>query len=191
MQVVVAASDPVFNTINGINMLETTLQLIDRLIAFLQQRQNSRRNIFDDHIEPIYRQMAQVHQEYQRTLRYAKRRVSRASMQKTRQLLEDKRRDLEHIRKEIHAVGREFSKGGHAGLPDVAHGFHQCCLDYFCAQAAEQGDQYTGYYTLLLESDFDNRARFISKLDAVLAYSEHAWNNLSTAYARARLELLR
>jgi hypothetical protein len=172
-------------------MLDLTLKLIDRLIALFRERDMNARKIFQDHIEPIYRQMGEVHQDYQSTLRQAEEQVSRSTMQKTQKFLEGKRRALEHLRKEIHALGEEFPKGARERFPEEARVFYRCCIAYFHAQAAERFSGYRGYYTLLVDSDFADKTQFASKLKEVISHSDKAWDELSSAYAKARLQLLK
>jgi hypothetical protein len=177
-------------------MLSAAISVIDRLIQLLKERRENDRNLFKDHIEPMFLDMAAIHQDYLLTFE-EKTRTSHISPEVIHELVTTKKRELEHLRVKVHALAREIDAGTLRKFPEAVIEFITTCFSYFSAEAGRTQDYYGQYSELL---DFMNEAYITSepkehddifyyKIAAVTRTVRERWNDVTFAYAKARIKL--
>ena len=101
-------------------MLSEIKEICDRLVALLQYRAKQRRDFFDDTIEPIFKQLSTVHEDYMRGIRETLMLIEAniESPQMIRAELDETQSKLRHIRRLTTAMVRPLLADTHSPDPD-------------------------------------------------------------------------
>jgi hypothetical protein len=132
-------------------MVEVLTRILDRMIQLLNTRAQGKADVFEDHIEPVFRDLSAVHRDYLETFTHLLDLCEqRNSCDSVICFLKSRKPKLEQLRAKVFAyadAARNRSK-----LPDDVRSFFQECLAYFNNQyLTVRWSKYEGQYSNLLK----------------------------------------
>ena len=176
------------------------LELIDRIVSLLREHKTGRRQLFNDHIHPLFDDLATVHADYMASLADLSDLVGRAAGKDEIRSAAAKRRELVRpVRSKAWAISIALNEAGAKGYSPPAVAFFVAVNDYFRAATGEpeESRQPSLYRDILQEledgpetasEELAKRVRaFLSRAKKALSAG---WSDVTVTYAVARRDLL-
>jgi hypothetical protein len=112
-------------------MLDSILSVIDRTIRLVERRAKNNRDLFQNHIEPLFDDLSTAHSDYRRMFDDLEDLLGRRPSMHTRVRLEleRRRRELEHVREKVRALAHVLQ--AKRDLPEVDQLFFRSVCRYF------------------------------------------------------------
>ena len=108
--------------------------LIERIIQLLKIRQTNDRKLFQDHVEPLFLDMTEIHEDYRKNLDEildALRSRPDLSPQEVSTIVAGKKVYLEPIRVKVYALSTAIDSEDIRKFPEEVQDFVKSCLRYF------------------------------------------------------------
>lgn len=196
-------------------MINSFLNIIDRLIQLFTIRKTNKRKLFIDHIEPLYSEMSEIHKDYLNACRELKSYVSNKSntdysLNDIKETLTKYKTTLEPERVKVFTLAQFVkNKKLRKQLFKEALPFYDSCFLYFCFAAGEPNFlseemkdafmPYSGLYTKLYKFTDEymsgeqvvNLVSFNKLLNDQEQFLSKSWDEISKIYSELRLSLLK
>ena len=196
-------------------MIDSVTRIIDRIIQLLTIRKTNRRNLFVDHIEPLYNEMADIHKDYLNACRELSDFIKdikddELSTDEIQRIIKKYKTVLEPQRVKVFTLAKSVqNKKLRSKLPKEAMEFYDFCFRYFYDASGDSSfkpqekidafRRYSGLYSNFdaLIDDLSMDRGLIKKnqlLDIVSPHEDFlsfSWNNLTEIYANLRITFLR
>jgi hypothetical protein len=191
-------------------MFDGGIAIIDRIISLIKVRQENRRKLFIDHVEPLFKDIEQIHIDYLKGFTDLLETIhSFPSEEEIRTHLLHKKAELENLRVKVNSC-LKFHQKRQFDLSTSFESFVFACLIYFGAQSGEILGKYGLFYTDLIgildrkhdsfsmppdlkKSDLKPEPRFTMELalQAILNEVRKRWEYVTEKYSECRYELLK
>jgi hypothetical protein len=132
-------------------MIESAIEIVDRIIQMLQYKGKCEKDILTDHIDPIFVTMEQIHKDYLTSTQELMEQLSgKGDIDEIVSCLRARKTKFETIRVKTDSYVKAASS--EKKYPDCAKEFFDSCIYYFNAQSHEVHDHYFGHFSRLIES---------------------------------------
>ena len=190
-------------------MLDSGIAVADRLISLIKQRHEANRRLFEDHLEPLFLDIAVVHDDYYSSLNELRLVLQESLSDKGKPaprlatLVSTKRQQLLSLREKARAVTDALQETPRVTAGEEARAFIEAAADYLRIGSGHLPDPpsggYRSYYADLIEylsedryeNPDDPRDSLGYRLLEAIGSLNNRWRVLTQAYARARVALLR
>ena len=196
-------------------MIDSVIRIIDRIIQLLTIRETNRRNLFVDHIEPLYNEMADIHKDYLNACRELTDFIKdikddELSADEIKRIIKKYKTVFEPQRVKVFTLAKSVKdKKLRRKLPEEAMEFYDLCFRYFYVASGKSSYKpkknidesilYSGFYTNIdetvdLELKYVKSIQKIEMADFISPYEKFlsdSWNNLTEIYANLRITFLR
>jgi hypothetical protein len=184
-------------------MIHDIIEVVEKIIDLLHGRSAHARQLFTDHVQPIYEELCRVDADYRNLFSETVDVTTREDTPYATILtwLRIRKRELEPLRTKVDALAAALIQ--HRALPAEVLRFCENIRDYFCLSAETAPESFferggTGYSTLIWEIESamhsgnqfgaERLARRVSELSDELT---QRFRDITVAYAEARANSLR
>ena len=185
-------------------MIESILNVIERTVAFLNAREQGRRQLFIDHIEPIFSDLLSVQSDYRNIFRELETLLQAPTVHYSdlQLRLREGRYQLQQVREKNKKLAFALRHSSQR-LPEVVQLFFESVCRYFAvpdkdnpilsrrssgSTALTDRLEYMAYMNF---EDGEVRQMALSEIHHVSSTLETEWSHLLNVYANARIELLK
>ncbi len=202
-------------------MISDALHILDSIINLAKSSRESQRRLFEDHIEPIFLDLTTIHNNYTESFEklLEEYRHIPHSTDLMNEIVKKKKSELEYLRIKAHEMAKAFNEDELSRLPSEASEFFTSVRNYL-GSASGMFRTYHGHFSDLLdfmkESEFTLKENSTAKYPAMsmvykyrtesgqlvgddLGYKmytvnenvKNGWTAVTSAYAKARMKLLK
>jgi len=185
--------------------MEALVAIIDRLIALLQGRKESRVGLFRDHIEPVFLDLSTVHADCVAAFGRIRQLFwdSRVQIWEIAPKVDEMRRQLDHVRTKINALTAALKAASESDdrIPTEALKFADAVADYFKVGAGHGSTLHPTpgptFYTTLLDLITLAETQSLSRkecewwAESLFESVRGRWSDVTVAYAIAKMACLR
>jgi len=163
---------------------------------------------FEDFIKPIYGSLEDIHQDYIKTISEVERKLQsgdEALFEEGIDLMKVRQAEMRALKDQFKSLVAVYEKEKDRKFPKTASLFYERCLDYFkiSDSVSDEGKakdkrNYDSWYAYLLGDDVANdmakRAEIYDHVEFIATIKKNIsdrWREVTSAYGKARIDLLR
>ena len=188
-------------------MFDAITKICNHLIELIKARRLGQRQLFSDHIEPIFQQLTEIHEDYKSGVAEIVALIEDYTVQPTtiRDTIIDKKQQLEHIRQLVFDLNKACllspysqsvprSPGNPRNVKEAAFEFAQTIHLYFRFSTGDMPPPFpemtwytglTGLIELSLKGEIE-RNECLEEANDVVRQLPERWRAVTSAYARVR-----
>lgn len=179
-------------------MIDILISIVDRLWALFNARNEKKELVFRNHIEPIFQDMATIHNDYSWGINEIRELLEEQPISRKQLIQEIRKRkaQLQPLRIKVNSFAESLQEAFRDRTDDPILDFLDSCIYYFYAGVSDESAS-TAWSQVLrvvaFEKDFSSKEsldNIIDMLDRLLQAIDEHWKDITDKFALAKLHLL-